>query len=179
MKHLIAFLTILLATCNVAFSQIRSAGGTVIDSSTKLPMEYISVYFKNTASGCVTNYRGEFYVQDKSGSDTLVVDAIGYEKLYIKLKPGQNTGLNVRLKPANIELASAIVKPKREKYSKKENPAVELIRKVIANKENNRIESKEYFKSDYHEKLTLSLDDYTPDLEKKKKMTFVQEHIDT
>lgn len=179
MKPLISFLTILLATCNVAFSQIRSAGGTVIDCSTKLPMEYISVYFKNTASGCVTNYRGEFYVQDKSGSDTLVVDAIGYEKLYIKLKPGQNTGLDVRLKPANIELASAIVKPKREKYSKKENPAVELIRKVIANKENNRIESKEYFKSDYHEKLTLSLDDYTPDLEKKKKMTFVQEHIDT
>ena len=179
MKPLISFLTILLATCNVAFSQIRSAGGTVIDSSTKLPMEYISVYFKNTASGCVTNYRGEFYVQDKSGSDTLVVDAIGYEKLYIKLKPGQNTGLNVRLKPANIELASAIVKPKREKYSKKENPAVELIRKVIANKENNRIESKEYFKSDYHEKLTLSLDDYSPDLEKKKKMAFVQEHIDT
>ena len=67
------------------------------------------------------------------------------EKLLIKLKPGQNTDLKIQLKPANIELASAIVKPKREKYSKKENPAVELIRNVIENKGKNRIEAKEYF----------------------------------
>ena len=179
MKRFLSFLIFLLATYAGAFSQVHSAGGTVIDSSTKKPMEYISVYFKNTASGCVTNYRGEFYVQDKSGSDTLIVEAIGYEKSYIKLKQGQNTGLKIKLKPAHIELAGAVVKPKKEKYTKKENPAVELIRKVIANKDNNRIESKEYFKSDYHEKLTLSLDDYTPDLEKKKNLSFVQEHIDT
>lgn len=179
MIRFLSFLIFLLATYAGAFSQVHSAGGTVIDSSTKKPMEYISVYFKNTASGCVTNYRGEFYVQDKSGSDTLIVEAIGYEKAYIKLKQGQNTGLKIKLKPAHIELAGAVVKPKKEKYTKKENPAVELIRKVIANKDNNRIESKEYFKSDYHEKLTLSLDDYTPDLEKKKNLSFVQEHIDT
>ena len=158
---------------------MRSAGGTVTDSSTKKPMEYISVYFKHTASGCVTNYKGEFYVQDKSGADTLVVEAIGYEKAYIKINPGHNTGIDVQLKPTSIKLNSAVVKPKKEKYVKKDNPAIELIRNVIANKDNNRIESKGYYKSDYHEKLTLSLDDYNPDLEKKKNLSFVQEHIDT
>lgn len=179
MKRLFNILTFVFLTSVSMQAQFRSAGGVVTDKSTKKPMEYISVYIKSTASGCVTNYNGEFYVHDSSGADTLVIDAIGYEKHYIKLKPGQNLGLKVQLKPASIELAGAVVKPKRERYKKKENPAVELIRNVIANKGQNRIESKEYFKSDYHEKLTLSLDDYTPDFEKKKKMRFVQEHIDT
>lgn len=179
MKLLFTILTLILLTAVSVQAQFRSAGGVVTDKSTKKPMEYISVYVKGTASGCVTNYKGEFYLHDSSGADTLVIDAIGYEKYFIKLKPGQNLGLKVQLKPATIELAGAVVKPKRERYKKKENPAVELIRNVIANKGQTRIESKEYFKSDYHEKLTLSLDDYTPDFEKKKKMRFVQEHIDT
>ena len=84
MKKLFIFIIIILASYSISFSQTRSAGGVVTDQKTKKPMVYISVYFKNTASGCVTIYRGEFYVQDKSGADTLVVDAIGYEKQFIK-----------------------------------------------------------------------------------------------
>ena len=179
MKKIFILVISLAVSAIAATAQSHSAGGVVTDSKTKKPLEYIAVYIKHTATGCLTNYNGEFFLKDSSGADTLVIDAIGYEKLLIKLKPGQNTGLKIQLKPANIELASAIVKPKREKYSKKENPAVELIRNVIENKGKNRIESKEYFKSDYHEKLTLSLDDYTPNLEKKKKLQFVQQHIDT
>lgn len=176
-KLFLTFLTIIFVFTSAA--QTRTAGGRVTDAANDKPMEYISVYFKNTASGCLTDYRGDFFVTDSSGADTLVVDAIGYEKVFIKLKPGQNNGLKIKMKQANIQLTEAVVKPKRERYRKKENPAIELIRNVIANKGNNRIESKDYFKSDYHEKLTLSLDDYTPDLEKKEKMRFVQEHIDT
>ena len=119
MKKIILLAIIFISVPFGVFSQTRSAGGTVIDHKTGKPMEYISVYFKNTASGCVTNYSGEFYVQDRSGADTLVIDAIGYEKQFIKLKPGQNTGLKVRLKPTSIELAGAVVKPKRERYRKK------------------------------------------------------------
>ena len=84
MKRILIALICIASSLAAAHSQTRSAGGVVTDHKTKKPMEYISVYFKNTASGCVTNYRGEFYVQDKSGADTLVIDAIGYEKQFIK-----------------------------------------------------------------------------------------------
>ena len=69
-------------------AQFRSAGGVVTDKTNDKPMEYISVYIKNTSSGCVTNFKGEFYVHDSSGADTLVIDAIGDEKEYIKLRAG-------------------------------------------------------------------------------------------
>ena len=143
-------------------------------------MEYISVYFKNTASGCLTNYNGEFFVRDSSGADTLVVDAIGYEKVYIKLKPGQNTGLKIQMKPANIRLTEAVVRPKKERYKKKDNPAIELIRNVIANKDKNRMEDHDYYTCELYEKLTISLDDYNPDFEKKKKkLAYLKQYIDT
>ena len=162
-----------------ANAQMHSVGGVVIDSVTNKPMEYIAVYFEKTSSGCVTNYDGEFFLTDDSGRNILVVDAIGYKTRRIALSSNKMSGLKIKMQPESIKLDGAVVKPKREKYKKKENPAIELIRNVIANKGQNRIESKEYFKSDYHEKLTLSLDDYNPDLEKKKKLSFVQEHIDT
>ena len=38
------------------------------------------------------------------------------------------------LRPDDIMLDEVVVKPKREKYSRKNNPAVELMKKVIAHK---------------------------------------------
>lgn len=178
MKRLLLVFVILFIG-HLAGAQSRSVGGIVVDSVTNKPMEYIAVYIEKTSIGCVTNYNGEFYLNDNSGKDVLVVDAVGYKTKHIVLKPGPVTGMKIRLQPESVRLDGAIVKPKREKYTKKENPAVKLIRDVIANKDKNRIESKEYFKSDYHEKLTLSLDDYHPDFERKKKLGFVQQHIDT
>ena len=113
--------------------------GTVIDFYTQKPLEYIPVYIKHTATGCLTNYDGEFYLKESSGADTLVVEAIGYGKFIQKLKPGSNSTIKVVLKPENVQLVGAVVKPKRERYVKKENPAIELIRNVIANKKHNRI----------------------------------------
>ena len=135
-------------------------------------MEFIAVYFEKTSTGCVTNYDGEFFLTDNSGNNILVIDAIGYKTRRIALNSGRISDLEIKMQPESIRLEGAVVKPKKVKYRKKENPAVELIRNVIAHKGENRIESREYFRSDYHEKLTLSLDDYHPDLEKKKKMSF-------
>lgn len=179
MKRFLTAIVVAVALSGISHAQQRSAGGVVTDSLTRKPLEYIAVYFKNTASGCVTNYKGEFFVKDSSGSDTLVVDAIGYRKRFIKLKPGQNQNIKVMLKPESIELTGAVVKPKRERYRKKDNPAVELIRNVIAHKDRNKVEDNAYYRCDLYEKLTLSLDDYNPDYEKKKKLNYLKEYIDT
>ena len=160
-------------------AQNISVGGIVKDYYTNKPLDYIPVYIKHTATGCLTNYDGEFYLKESSGADTLVVEAIGYGKYEKKLKPGNNSNLEIILKPENVQLTGAIVRPKRERYVKKENPAVELIRNVIKNKKHNRIEDKDYYTCNLYEKLTLSLDDYTPDYEKKKKMEYLRQYIDT
>ena len=42
--------------------------------------------------------------------------------------------LNVKLQSDDIMLSEVVVKPKKEKYSRKNNPAVEFMKKVIENK---------------------------------------------
>ena len=159
--------------------QSRSASGTVTDAATGKPLEYIAVYFKNTASGCITDSRGEFFVKDASGADTLVVEAIGYGKREILIEKETAAGLDIRMEPANIELSGAVVRPKKERYRKKDNPAIDLMRNVIARKDSNRVESSGCYRCSLYEKLTLSLDDYTPDFGKKKKLQYLKEYIDT
>lgn len=135
MKKLFTFLCLCLISLIGAKAQTHSASGVVIDSLTNKPMEYIAVYIEKTSTGCVTNYNGEFFLSDDSGKNILIVSAFGYKTKHIELKPGKNLGLTIKMQEESIRLESAIVKPKREKYKKKENPAVELIRNVIANKD--------------------------------------------
>ena len=51
----------------------------------------------------------------------------------MKLNPGTRV-LNVKLQSDDIMLSEVVVKPKKEKYSRKNNPAVEFMKKVIENK---------------------------------------------
>lgn len=177
MKNIFLAITLAVSTAFTALGQPASAGGVVLEASTQKPLEYIAVYFKNTSTGCITNYRGEFFLKDLSGADTLVVEAIGYEKQIIPLGNGRSQNMKILLRPENIQLSGAVVRPK--KYKKKDNPAVELIRNVIAHKDSNRIESHDYYKCDLYEKLTLSLDDYSPNFDKRKKLGYLKGHIDT
>lgn len=179
MKKRLIFLLPAIFCCCLALAQTRSAGGVVIDGTTGKPMEFIAVYFKNTSSGCITDYDGEFFVRDSSGADTLVVEAIGYEKQMIRLEKQNTAGMRIMLEPANMQLAEAVVKPKKERYRKKDNPAIELIKNVISRKDSNRVESSDYYRCNIYEKLTLSLDDYSPDFGKKPKLDYLKEYIDT
>ena len=108
---------------------------------------------------------------------------MGYDTKTIELKPGSTTdNLTILLKPTAYEISEVVVKPKRERYSRKNNPAVELIRQVIAHKDDNRIESKPEYQTEIYEKLSLSLDDFNPNLDKNKflrKFKFIKNYLDT
>jgi hypothetical protein len=75
-----------------------------------------------------------------------------------------------------------VIKPNRERYSRRNNPAVDLIRQVIEHKDENRIEAQDEYEAEIYEKLTLSLDNFNPDFDKNKfwnKLKFVKNYMDT
>ena len=55
---------------------------------------------------------------------------MGYITKKVKIPAGAKE-LNVVLSPDDVMLEEVVVKPKKEKYSRKNNPAVEFMRKVI------------------------------------------------
>ncbi|MDR1738317.1 MAG: DUF5686 family protein [Candidatus Symbiothrix sp.] len=69
--------------------------------------------------------------------------------------------------PAQLDkeqsLPEVVVKPKRQKYSRKGNLAVEIIRQAIKHKNENRLENKDRYAVEVYEKLLLSMDKFSPD----------------
>lgn len=162
---------------------VTSASGIVKDSITGEPLSYVSVLFKNSTIGAMTDDNGYFTLQNSNGYTTLLVSSMGYTDKLIQLHPGKkNEGLNVQLRPTSFELNEVVVKPKRERYSRKDNPAVELIKKVIEHKADNRIESKDEYQVETYEKLSLALDNFSPNMDKNnftRKFKFITNYLDT
>ena len=160
-----------------------SASGIVKDSITGEPLPFVSVYFDGSTIGAMTDDNGTFTLQNNQSYTKLAAASLGYDTKFIDLKPGKkNDNLEVLLKPTAFEISEVVVKPKREKYTRKDNPAVELIKKVIAHKNDNRIEAKPEYQTEVYEKLSLSLDNFNPNLDKNKflkKFKFIKNYLDT
>ena len=106
---------------------------------------------------------------------------MGYVTKVVNIIPGVTKNLNVRMRPDDIMLDEVVVKPKREKYSRKNNPAVELMKKVIAHKKNNKLSENDYYQYNKYQKITMSLNDVTPEMLEKgmyKKMPFLKDQIE-
>lgn len=180
------FLLLLLSFVGTSYSYsqvITSASGMVKDSITGEPLSYVSVIFENSTIGAMTDDNGRFTLQNSTGYTKLAISSLGYDTKIINLKPGKNNdALVVLLPPTSIQIQEVVVKPKRQKYSRKDNPAVELIKKVIERKDENRIESVDMYQVEMYEKLSISLDNFNPNFEKNalmKKFKFLKNYLDS
>lgn len=182
----IILIALLQAVAGIFLSHAQSftsASGIVKDSITDEPLPFVSVYFDGSTIGAMTDDNGTFTLQNNQGYTKLAAASLGYDTKFIDLKPGKkNDNLELLLKPTAFEISEVVVKPKREKYTRKDNPAVELIKKVIAHKNDNRIEAKPEYQTEVYEKLSLSLDNFNPNLDKNKflkKFKFIKNYLDT
>ena len=92
----------------------------------------------------------------------LTFSAVGYGSVQVLVKSSTPSILNIKLKPDTKQLAEVVIKQKRGKYSRKDNPAVELMKRVIAAKKNTRLENHDFFQYTKYQKITLAMNDITP-----------------
>ena len=175
---LFIFPTTLLAQS--AKEKIRIHGKT-IDSSTKEVIPYASVRIKDTQNGSISDNKGVFSFESPIVHDTLIVSCLGYTDAHIAITPKTKMPLKVLLTPADYDLPEVVVKPGREKYSKKNNPALELARKLIEQRDDNSPNNKEFYSRERHEKLNLALNDFDTSNGNPfgKKFKFLEEYVDT
>ncbi|BDC07801.1 DUF5686 and carboxypeptidase-like regulatory domain-containing protein [Phocaeicola vulgatus] len=141
----------------------------------------MSVFYEGKGVGSITDNDGNYKVETRKGWNKLTFSAVGYVTKVVNIIPGVTKNLNVRMRPDDIMLDEVVVKPKREKYSRKNNPAVELMKKVIAHKKNNKLSENDYYQYNKYQKITMSLNDVTPEMLEKgmyKKMPFLKDQIE-
>ena len=179
-KYIKSFLLFLLLGCCISVSA-QNIQGVVTDSLTNEPIPYLSVFYEGKGVGSITDNDGNYKVDTRKGWNKLTFSAVGYVTKVVNIIPGVTKNLNVRMRPDDIMLDEVVVKPKREKYSRKNNPAVELMKKVIAHKKNNKLSENDYYQYNKYQKITMSLNDVTPEMLEKgmyKKMPFLKDQIE-
>ena len=155
--------------------------GFVKDAVTHVAMPFVSIYFQG-GKGVASNEDGSYSIEtNNSKFTTLVFSYGGYKKLSKKIISEKEQVLNVDLEATNA-LSNVIIKTKRGKYRNKDNPAVELIDKVIANKNKNRITSYDFVQYQQYEKLALSVTNKPEKIAKNrlfKNYKFILDNVDT
>ncbi|WP_324068196.1 MAG: DUF5686 family protein [Flavobacterium sp.] len=128
-------------------------GGKVTDEFNE-PIAFANVIFKNSKEGVITDENGNFYFESKENYSTLVVSYVGFDKKEIALKPGLNTGLKIQLK-SGTELKEVVIYT--GKTSKKNNPALDILRKIWERRRKNGLKMFKQYEYDKYEKVEFDL----------------------
>ena len=174
-------------------SQRTSISGTVVDADTGETLPFVQIYFlKSTTNkgmipseiGTTSDLDGNFSISNTSGYNTLHFQMLGYKTEMLTLRKGQNRkDVKIKMSPDVYGLQDIVVTPKNRKrdYKRKGNPAVELIKNVIANKEKHCVQTADYYTAKTYSRMSFALDNIKVNWEKPfwKNFTFVKKYIDT
>ncbi len=116
--------------------------GRVLDAKTGEAIPFANVFYDGGRGGVQTDAEGRFSIAFRSGA-RLRVSSVGYDAYAARMKGTDS--LIVRLTPVDLGIAEAKVVGRKEKYSRKNNPAVELMKKVIAAKKNSDLAARLLF----------------------------------
>ncbi len=172
----ILFLLILLFSC-FTWSQTK-VSGIVIDDNQD-PVAFANVFFKNTTEGTITNEDGRFYLESEETHALLVVSFIGYQKAEIELDKKVTYDMEVMLTQGE-QLDEVVVYV--GKQPKKNNPAIDILKKIWARKKFNGLKTYKQYQYDKYEKIQFDLNSIDSALMKSKMfkgMEFVFQDLDT
>ena len=171
------FLIFLLFLSTIILAQTK-VGGKVVDDFGD-PVAFANVVFKNSKEGVITDENGNFYFESKENYSILLVSFVGYQTQEIKLNPGLNKGLRIEL-VYGTELKEVIVYT--GKTSKKNNPAIDILRKIWERRRKNGLKMFKQYEYDKYEKVEFDLntiDSAFMNSKVFKGMEFVFDQIDT
>ncbi|HTD98313.1 MAG TPA: DUF5686 family protein [Mucilaginibacter sp.] len=162
-------LTLFLFSSSIAFAQITKVSGTVTDAKTKQTLPFVSVSFVKSTIGVSSDDQGTYALESATPYSQIKVSYVGYKPLILTITPGKEQVLNIRLFTEDQQLNEVVIKSgKKARYRNKDNPAVELIRQVIAHKDENRPESYSYVQYKEYDKMQFSLSNVSPTLSDRK-----------
>jgi hypothetical protein len=160
---------ILLGTAPGANGQQTTVTGTVRDAASGQSLPGVSVSFTGTSIGTSSDNNGHFTLSGNGNFIRITFSFIGYRPVASNIVPAKAQIINVALSSDTHLLKEVVVNPgKKVKYRNKGNPAVELIRKVIEHKKQNRLENNNYAEYRQYEKMVFFLGDLSEQFRNKR-----------
>jgi hypothetical protein len=162
----------------ISLSAQTKVSGIVVDNSNQ-PVPYANVVFKGSKTGVVSNEDGRFYIESPENYSALVVSFVGFPDKEVKLPSLVNYNFKVVLKEEN---SLKEVKIFAGKTSKKNNPALDILRKIWERRRKNGLKMFKQYQYDKYEKVEFDMNTIDSAFMKSKifkGMEFVFKSIDT
>ena len=176
LKHFLTLALFFITLTGIA--QVK-VSGKVVDSSNQ-PIPYANVYFPNTTIGTITDEEGRFYMEDANSHNQLTVSFLGYEANTIPINSGANYKLVITLQEVTSSLGEVMIVS--GKQSKKNNPAIDILRKIWKNKRKNGVKLFDQYEYRKYEKIEFDLNNIDSTLVENKvfkDMEFIFDYMDT
>ncbi|MBL4663637.1 MAG: carboxypeptidase-like regulatory domain-containing protein [Flavobacteriaceae bacterium] len=176
MKNFLLAILFLSSTCLWAQTKVS---GEVKDEYGE-PVGFANVIFKDSNEGTITNENGRFYLESENIHDGLWVSFVGYELLAVPLEKRTTYELTITLKEEASALDEVVIFS--GKTSKKDNPAITILKKIWENRRENGVKKFKQYSYDKYEKLEFDINTIDSSLIKSKifkGMEFVWDQIDT
>ena len=142
MKKIHLSLLFVFAIAHISLAQqFQVTGKTTDDIGEIIP--FVSIYVKNTNLGASASVEGVYKLTLDKGTYTLIFKAIGYKTVERVITVNSNVIANQQLNVESYTLNNVIIRPNAE------DPAYEIIRQAIKNREKNQSEVNEYSSSVY------------------------------
>ncbi|MCH5345700.1 MAG: carboxypeptidase-like regulatory domain-containing protein [Muribaculaceae bacterium] len=136
--------------------------GVVVDSISGEPVPFAAIFLHGTDRGMIANEAGEFDVTASSRPAYIGVSSMGYRAAKLPAPERSTTDMVISLVPEGVRLDEVTIRPGKEKYSKKNNPAVELMNKIRERSALTDPRRRPDYSYNKYERITIGLNDFNP-----------------
>ena len=176
-KTFLYFLIFMSFSLTSLFAQTK-VSGIIVDKMNQ-PVPYANVVFKGSNQGVMSNEDGRFYLESKNNYEVLIVTSVGFSDKEISLTKLVSYDFKVILNEAE-SLNEVVIFT--GKTSKKDNPALDILRKIWERKRKNGLYQFDQYQMEKYEKVEFDMNTIDSAFMKSKLfkgMEFVFQHIDT
>lgn len=159
-----------------AAAQSTRVSGTVTDAVTGETLPSVNIVFRDSRVGTTTGIDGRYSIDTYYATDTLIFSFIGYVPRKVAVKRDKAQVIDVKLEPSATALEEVVVKPSGE------NPAFEILRRVVRSKPANNREKLEAYSYEAYNKVEFDLNNISKEFTERKlfrPFAFIFENIDS
>jgi len=145
--------------------------GKITDAASGDPVPFANVVLKGTTVGVTTDFEGNYTLRSSIKADSIVASSVGYKPRTKAVHPGKQV--------INFQLDEAVTQLKEFVFIAGENPAFEILRNVVKNKDRNDKRSLSAYECDVYTKTEIDVNQISDRLRKRKAMKKIAQVLDS
>ncbi|HEX6224184.1 MAG TPA: DUF5686 family protein [Chryseolinea sp.] len=161
-----------IAVLNFANAQETIVRGKITDANSGDPIPYVNVIFQGTTIGVTSDFDGNYELKTNTPSDTIVVSYIGYKVKKKSIAKGITQVVNLQIEEDITNLQEVV-------FMAGENPAFDVLRNVVRNKNKNDKRKLTAYEYDTYTKIEIDIDNLSDKFRQRKMVQKITQVLDS